>query len=202
MVTVVLIGLLSSIALPTLSKGMKDRRTRLTAEEIARVFREARLLAIGRGSAVLVHYVDATRTFQIREAVIGPPPNPLATCNRLPATSCIQAQWLNDETTAFGSQTIETYRYDQTTEETGIKVFLGLPAAPDTQITEFSVCFTPQGRSYVNAGPPTFTSNSVMTYAPMFRVWRTNPGDTKRPSLERRVTLLPNGQTRLHSAGA
>lgn len=202
LVTVIIIALMSALALPVLAKGMKDRRTRQSAEEIARVFREARLRAVGRGSAVLVHYDDAKRSFEVREAVVGPPQSATATCHRLPASSCIRAQWLLDQNTAFGSIPIETYFFDDSTEKTGIKVFLGLPAAPSSQITEFSVCFTPSGRTYAVVGPPAFTSASMMTYAPQFRVWRTAPGDTTRISLERRVTLLPNGQTRLHSAGA
>jgi prepilin-type N-terminal cleavage/methylation domain-containing protein len=201
LVTVIIIGLMSAMAFPVLGKGMKDRRTRQTAEEIARVFREARLRAVGRGSAVLVHYVDGNRTFEVREAVMGPPEfNPSAVCTRLPATSCIEAHWTDNENTGYGSQLLETYAFDRPTEVTGIKVFLGLPSAATTRITEFSVCFTPLGRTYAVAGPPIFTSATVMNYAPVFRVWRTAPGDTKAFGLERRVTLLPNGQTRMHSA--
>ena len=200
MITVVIITVMSAIALPVLSNGMKDRRTRQTAEEIARVFRQARLRAIGRGSAVVVQYLDSTHSFVVREAVMGPPPNPLATCNRLPATSCIGAQWASTSTTTFGSEILETYRFEETPEVTGIKVFLGLPATPTTQVDQFSVCFTPLGRTYAKAGAPVFFSADVMTFAPMFRVWRTAPGNTIRVGLERRVTLLPNGQTRLQTA--
>lgn len=202
LVTVVIITVMSTIALPVLRDGMRDRRTRQAAEEIARVFREARFRAMGRGSAVLVHYVDASRSFEIREAVTGPPPGAAAPCRRLPATNCLLAGWTREADSARGSQPIETYRFDNTTETTGIKVAVALPAAPDSEMKEFSVCFTPLGRTYAVAGGPVFTSASVMTYAPVFRVWRTDLGATKRIGLERRVTLLPNGQTRLHSARA
>lgn len=199
--TVVIIAIISAMALPVLSNGMKDRRTRQTAEEIARVYRDARLRAIGRGSAVLVHYDAAAHSFEVREAVVGPGPNQQGNCARLPTTSCTQAGWILDANSAFGSQSLETYRFNTTSDATGLKVVLGFPAAIDTPVDNFSICFTPLGRTFIDTNwPPNFSNSPAMTFAPRFRVYRTEPGETTRVGLERRVVLLPNGQARLHTA--
>jgi type II secretion system protein H len=197
LVVVVIITVTSAIALPTFRDVLRDRRTHHTAEEIARVYRDARLRAIGRGSAVLVHYVESTKTFVVREAVAGLSPAGTSTCARLPATSCLNAVWGQEATTALGSQTLETLRFDVIPN---VHVNLGLGG---TQFDDFAVCFTPLGRTFVTStGVPTSgpTSMAVMTYAPQFRVWRTETDGTTRIGLERRVVLLPNGQARLQTA--
>jgi prepilin-type N-terminal cleavage/methylation domain-containing protein len=203
LVTVVIITIISAIALPVLGNGMKDRRTRHAAEEIARVFREARMRAIGRGSAVLVHYVggDTIQSFEVREAIAGPSPfnSGDATCSLLPATSCSTAKWTNAATPGtLGSQNLETYTIDFAA---GTKVILELPGSASA-VTDYSVCFTPLGRTLATQlTPPDFaTSSQPMTSVPTFRVYRTLPGDTARVGLERRVVLLPNGQARLQTA--
>jgi prepilin-type N-terminal cleavage/methylation domain-containing protein len=202
LVTVVIITIIAAIALPVLGNGMKDRRTRHTAEEIARVFRDARLRAIGRGSAVLVHYASSgsNQTLEIREAVAGPSPfnSGNATCSLLPATSCSTANWTDVAVVSLGSQILETYSIDNAA---GTNVILELPGS-GAAVTEYNVCFTPLGRTLALAGALAnfATASQIMTTVPTFRVYRTLPGDTTRVGLERRVVLLPNGQARLQTA--
>jgi type II secretion system protein H len=198
MATVVIISIFATIALPTLSRGIKDRRTRHMAEEIARVFRDARLRAVGRGSAVLVHYDSASSTFEIREAVNVP-----QGCSALPSTSCTLTDWAPNSTATLRSQSLEILRYENLPPSTGLHVEATLPSSAVT-LTTFSVCFTPLGRSFVDTSswPATFTTTGIMTYAPRFRVYRTDVGGSARVGLERNVILLPSGQSRLQTIGS
>src|SRR5512142_3422479 len=95
MVVVVIITALSALAIPSILRQMRDRRTRQAAEEIASVYRQARLRALGRGSAVLVRY--ANNSYETREAVLGgATPN----CVQLPVASCTVPNWNNPSTTS------------------------------------------------------------------------------------------------------
>jgi type IV fimbrial biogenesis protein FimT len=200
MVTVVIITIMAAIALPALRKGMRDRRTRLAAEEVARVYRDARLRAMGRGSAVLVRYNAATGTFTIREAVSGQIPNTPSACSTLPASSCQLANFAAEANTLRGSQLVETVALDESTEKTGLKVKVELPSSGTSAVSELSVCFTPLGRSFASTTwPPAFST--VMNQVPIIRVYRTELGQTAAIGLERRIVLLPNGQARLQTAG-
>jgi type IV fimbrial biogenesis protein FimT len=199
-VTVVIITILSAIALPSLRRGMRDRRTRQAAEEIARVYRDARLRAIGRGSAVMVRYNSESHSFVVREAITGSAPGSPNTCAQLPATSCQLANFAANANVLRGSQPIETVTLDESPERTGLKVQLELPSSGATAIDEYSVCFTPLGRSFASTTwPPVFSA--FLSQVPIVRVWRTEVGQTERVGLERRVVLLPNGQARLQTAG-
>jgi type II secretion system protein H len=203
LVTVVIITIFATLALPAFRDGMRDRRARQAAEEVARVFRDARLRAMGRGSAVLVRYVESTHSFQVREAIAGPSPSGLNTCRRLPATSCLQADWVGTNATGISSQQIDSY---DASDVSDIKMRLEVPIpAEGTAVDNFSVCFTPLGRAFAALGssawPPVFVGSSPMNYSPRFRVYRADSSGN-RISLERRVVLLPNGQARLQTAGS
>jgi type IV fimbrial biogenesis protein FimT len=199
-VTVVIITIISAIALPSLRRGMRDRRTRQAAEEIARVYRDARMRAIGRGSAVMVRYNAASRSFIVREAVSGSATGATSVCARLPATSCQLANFDVGPAVLRGSQLIETVALDASTEMTGLKLQLELPASGASAVDEFSVCFTPLGRTFAsNTWPPVFST--FLAQVPIVRVWRTEVGQSERVGIERRVVLLPNGQARLQTAG-
>src|SRR5512142_2995898 len=100
MVVVVIITALSALAIPSILRQMRDRRTRQAAEEVASVYRQARLRALGRGSAVLVRYTRTTGTYQTLEAVIGPGTGApaMAGCVQLPVASCINTDWAGTNT--------------------------------------------------------------------------------------------------------
>lgn len=204
--TVLIISIMSALAVPALRDGLKDRRTWQTAQEVARIYREARLRAIGRGSAVLVRYRQADNSFTVREAILGPSPISSASvpCNRLPATSCLQADWAvtANVAKALGSQPLHAFTYEETPASSGLHVLLEVPNGSALKaVSDFSVCFTPLGRAYATEGADLTAANAnVMAFAPTFRVYRTGAGASNRIGLERRVVLLPNGQTRLHTA--
>ena len=73
MVVVIIISVLAAIAIPQITTRMRDRRTQAAAQEVSTIYRNARLRALGRGSAVLVRYTttDTRGTLEVREAVGG-----------------------------------------------------------------------------------------------------------------------------------
>lgn len=195
MVVVVIITALSALAIPSILKQMRDRRTRQAAEEIASLYRQARLRALGRGSAVMVRY-SSTTGFEMREAVLGGT-NPL--CARLPVSSCITAQWGQGQAVANGDQQISTFNPSGGVY-TGVSVFASAAPVggsgttdPGTAVSYLDVCFTPMGRSlFGTAGgspPPAVTP---MTGVPVIVV-----SNTVTVGLKRVVFIPPNGLARL-----
>jgi len=195
-VVIVIIAVMAALGMPALARELRDRRVRQVAEEVATLYRDARLRAVGRGAAVLVTYSKAARAFAVREAVRGGP----ASCARLPSPSCTETLWASPATTVGGSQELSSYGLDATgTEVTGLKVQVDAPDASAEDISGLAVCFTPMGRAFVNYSGDT-SALAPMTGVSLARIYRTVPGGTTAIGLERRVVILPNGQARLEIA--
>jgi type IV fimbrial biogenesis protein FimT len=182
MVVVVIITSLTALAIPSILKQMRDRRTRQTAEEVASIYRQARLRALGRGSAVLVRY--ASRRYQTLEAVVGGgTPN----CVQLPSSSCLNATW---SPPAPDSQVLSTWAPPAgitTTVYANDAGWSGKLTGADTQTLD--VCFTPMGRTLARLdGSATF---SIMSGVPVIRVAGEDP-----TRLKRYVLVPPNGLAR------
>jgi type IV fimbrial biogenesis protein FimT len=179
MVVVVIITALTALAIPSILKQMRDRRTRQAAEEIAAIYRQARLRALGRGSAVLVRYAIAS--FETREATLG---GATANCVQLPLSNCMSADWTGVNAT-LTSQQLSLWA-----PPAGIisEVFTnGVPTGAAQ--TALDVCFTPMGRAYVNtATPPAF---QTLSGVPLIRVSGADP-----TRLKRYVLIPPNGLAR------
>jgi type IV fimbrial biogenesis protein FimT len=179
MVVVVVITALTALAIPSILKQMRDRRTRQAAEEIAAIYRQARLRALGRGSAVLVRYANAS--FETREAMLG---GATANCTQLPLSSCTSADWTGTNA-SLTSQQLSLWA-----PPAGINSDVFASGIPGTAQTAFDVCFTPMGRTYVNtATPPAFNTWSGV---PLIRV--SSAIDATR--LKRYVLIPPNGLAR------
>jgi len=184
MVVVVIITVLSALAIPSILRQMRDRRTRQAAEEIASVYRQARLRALGRGAAVMVRFT-AANGFEMREAVLGG--NDPA-CARLPVTSCTTANW--------GTTSTTSQRITQFNPTSGVyagittSVFASTNGGTGTvgsSLTGLDICFTPMGRSLfgIDGG-----ALSPMTGVPLITVQR------DAASLTRLVVIPPNGLAR------
>ncbi len=187
-VVVVIISALAVLAIPSITNRMRDRRTMQTAHEIASVYRDARMRAMGRGSAVLVRF--ASGAFEIREAVRGTAET--AGCQALPVSSCLATNWGD----AAGYREVRRFVPGQGAAGDQ-KLELVQPNGNTT--AEMDVCFTPTGRSfarYALAQPL-----AVMAGVPLARVWRQG-SDGAANGLERRVLILPNGNARLGTSGA
>jgi len=181
-IVVVIISVLAVIAIPAITYQLRDRRTAEVAERVAALYRNARLRAMGRGSAVLVRFDLANDRVDVREAIRGGAGD---ACARLPMSSCTLTGWAATSTT---NQLLETLDLPQRGEYAGI----GLTAA--TGLLE--VCFTPMGRPVsrtVEGG-----AFAGMVGVPVITVKRS--ADGKVIGLVRRVALLPNGLARLSTA--
>src|SRR5512146_66728 len=78
-VVVIIIAVLAVMAIPTITQQMRSRRTQFAAKEVAALYRDARMRAMGRGSAVLVRFesnVTAEGRLEMREAVRSGSANP------------------------------------------------------------------------------------------------------------------------------
>jgi Tfp pilus assembly protein FimT len=186
MVVVVMIGVMVTLSIPSISAQLRDRRTNQAAHQVALLYRQARALAMGRGSAVLVHFDSGTVTqgrIELREAIDVNP----AKCQTLPATSCSLAKWdaaeitQNRLITAFDPSLVGAFSNVQ------LKVFTAGSSAAGSAV---DICFSPLGRPFRRLS---FTAN----FAPMNEVpyVEVSPIDGVGPT--RTVLIMPNGASRL-----
>ena len=73
-VVVIIISALVVLAVPSITSQMRDRRTQRLSENVSIIYRNARMRAMGRGSAVLVRYDRSNSpegTLEVREGVEG-----------------------------------------------------------------------------------------------------------------------------------
>ena len=179
MVVVVIIGLLAAIAVPEVASRMSERRTSQAAQQLALLYRNARLRAMGRGFAVLVNYSSSTGQFRVLETL---PAGGFTDCvPRLPP-SCSNTNWA----VAGTSRVVETF--NPSGGSSGISV--GVRQQPGDQTTTFlDLCFTPRGRTFTRtvSGQPL----QVMTGMVDITVGRASP------MLQRLVNIMPNGMARV-----
>lgn len=181
MAVVLIITVFAALAVPTVVIQMRDRRVQESARQIALVYRQARLRAMGRGAAVLVRF-DGTE-FSVLEARQGPG---AGTCADLPVSNCLDRQWV-------GAPTLSR-RVDGHVEATAgdmADVTIGMVDANDNPIPALEVCFTPMGRAFAREEISDAVTLTPMTEAYLATVSRTG---MTRP---REVVLMPNGTARL-----
>lgn len=199
MIVVVIITGLAALAVPSILKQMQDRRVRQAAEEIASVYRQARLRALGRGAAVMVRYTSAAGFgFQMREAVLG---GTNAACARLPVSSCTTTQWTTNATYVAGDQDQLVSKFSPDTDvyagitisvlasaaNTGIGYVSGTGNVGDSPVAALDICFTPMGRTMVAVNGAVL---AYVTGVPLITVSRGAAG------LTRLVVIPPNGLAR------
>ena len=189
MVVVIIVAALAVVAIPQITRRMKDRRTQQAAFEISALYRNARMRAIGRGTAVLVRYSDANQgSVQVRERVMG---TGSATCQTMPVSSCTQGGlWNNTDSLEVGSFDPQNLPFYD-----GVRITANGAPPGDAQLQPFmDVCFTPLGRAFVR-----YTANGTWTGlsgVPVITVARLAPNQ-EPIGLIRTVMFLPNGTARL-----
>jgi type II secretion system protein H len=186
LIVVIMIGIIVTLAIPSIASQMKNRRMDQAAHEVALVYRQARALAMGRGSAVLVHF-DAGSVpqgrIELREAQDVDP----AHCLTLPASSCSLANWnaaspQNRLVRAFDpTELLDVYQNVQ------LKVFLPDGTAAGNAV---DICFSPLGRAYRRLS---FTGS----FAPMNDVPYIEVSPIDSYGRTRTVLIMPNGASRL-----
>ena len=210
LVTVIIIGILAVLAIPSMSLTSFDRDTYNDAGAIMQLFRRARTRAIARGSAVVVQMVTTgnyTRGgFFTYEAVAWNPNStsvaqtPVANC-KYPTT------WPTPSLTPIDSFFIGT---DPSSTDT----IAGVMAQPyaytaattgGSPFTEGYVCYTPLGRSYVNlsptiAGAPPLATVGQPVFTGLSSVSALEVRVTRTDGATIRSVLIPNnGMARVFS---
>lgn len=185
MVVVMIVAILAVIAVPMVAQRMRDRRTLQAAHEVSSLYRDARMRAMGRGSAVLVRYDG--KAFEVREAVRGT--DDPAGCRRLPISSCLSPAWESPPTTS--NQRVRSLDFG---EVEGLKLEISAFKGDDAEVAPFmDVCFTPMGRTWVR-----YEENGtwdVLASVAEATIWR--EANSERIGLTRSVVIPPNGNARL-----
>jgi type IV fimbrial biogenesis protein FimT len=181
LVVVVIIGILAAIAVPQITSRMRERRTYQAAQQLATLYRNARLRAMGRGFAVLVNYNSATGLFRVLETL---PAGGMTNCMPLLPPSCSNTAW----NVPSATRVVETFKPSETGLYSDITVKVTeQPAANTTSFLD--LCFTPRGR--------TFSRNvAANALQPMTGVIDIVVGRAA-PMLQRHVNVMPNGMARL-----
>lgn len=187
MVVVIMVGILVALSIPSITDQMRSRRTNQAANEVALLYRRARVQAMGRGSAVLVRCSGCTSgstgRVEVREAISGAVN---VNCAPLPQTSCQNANWT---AAAEGTGNQLLGRFDP--QNAGVYANIELVFTAETStFPDAELCFSPLGRPYFRASPA--DKFKVLTDVPVIDVNRTDG-----VSFARHVLVLPNGASRL-----
>jgi prepilin-type N-terminal cleavage/methylation domain-containing protein len=187
-VVVVIISVLAVLAVPSVTERMRERRSSQAAQEISTLYRNARMRALGRGSAVLVRYQNAG--FRVLEAVEGTAAavarGGSVACQPLPTSGCVSNDWGPTGTFRVVSEFNPAIRGEFKDVTTTVR------NVEDEMATYLDVCFSPLGRSFSRtaSGVPLTPMTGVVSVS------------VKRPTgLERTVVVLPNGIARLAESG-
>jgi type II secretory pathway pseudopilin PulG len=182
-----IVTIFAALAIPSAVNQLRDRRVQEAARQIAIVYRQARMHALGRGSAVLVHFEDGE--MRVREAILGEAVGGEDNCADLPVSSCLVPDWAN----AASYREIDGFRV----ANTGLSsLTLGLTSggtdassdSGSTALTTLDVCFTPMGRTFAR----TAEADRLTPISDTFVAKLSRPG-----SRTRSVALMPNGTARL-----
>jgi prepilin-type N-terminal cleavage/methylation domain-containing protein len=188
MVVVIIIAALAVVATPQITRRMKDRRTQQAAHEISSLYRNARMRAVGRGTAVMVRFSNANQgSVHVRERVMGVG---VGTCQTMPVASCTEAAlWDNTDSLEVGSFDPQDLPFYDEVKVTANATVVG--GEDDT--ASLDICFTPLGRAFVrtNSSPSWAALNGV----PVLSVAR-RPNN-QAIGLVRTVLFLPNGTARV-----
>jgi type IV fimbrial biogenesis protein FimT len=187
-VVVIIITVLAAMAIPSITERMRDRRVRQAAEQVAMTYRNARMRAMGRGSAVLVRFDgSAAGVLEVREGVQGGTTG----CAPIPDPGCVGRTWITQTPATDDNRVVSRFSIADRGEFPDTNIALDDPSG--VPAPQMDVCFTPLGRAYVRYG--TNLVFAPLIGVPSARVFRM-PGSTVIGRV-RRVMLLPNGTARL-----
>jgi prepilin-type N-terminal cleavage/methylation domain-containing protein len=210
MVTVIIIGILAVMAIPSMALTSFDRDTYNDAGAIMQVFRRARTRAIARGSAVVVQMVTTgnfTRGGFFTYEAVGLNPG-TTTVTQTPVASCkYPTVWPTASMTPIDSFFIETNANSTGTLAGVMAQPFAYTAASNTgtAFTEGYVCYTPLGRSYININPtvsgaPSLSTTGTPVFTGLSSVSALEVRVTRTDGATIRSVLIPNnGMARVFS---
>jgi type II secretion system protein H len=182
MVVVVIITVFAGLAVPSAVGQMRDRRVQEAARRIGMVYREARMRALGRGSAVLVRFNGGNMT--VHEARLGAAINGDIGCADLPVSSCLTRSWTAPTT----QRVVDGFQAAASGELSTLSV--SVQDSANNAVSNLDICFTPMGRA--------FGRRSNADGAPFTPLADAFVATVSRPGLRsRQVVLMPNGTARL-----
>jgi type IV fimbrial biogenesis protein FimT len=201
LVVIIIIGLVSAMAVPSMLSARVDRHAYDDAGGILQIFREARTRSVARGSAILV-VVDNTTTRVVVTMYEAVSANATAGGqNRTPVSTCkAPTAWQPLTPANTGVLLVDGTTMDGPTEsqmniQSQIGTFNGGAIAHPTIL---NLCFTPLGRVFsVANAPPVFDGLSPLLTPVAVRVEHMN-GATAVGTV-RDVLLPPNGVARVFS---
>jgi prepilin-type N-terminal cleavage/methylation domain-containing protein len=220
MVVVVLVGVLTVLAIPTMAEARYNARTFDNATQIAEIFREARTRAMGRGAAMLVGLSSGNAmaltvgasdlgTFTLYEGqvptsygavTVGGPPLPGGS----PLSSCAPpavAYNIWPLVVANAATTLMDQVNLNNNGEVQAQIWTTLNDGSGTTPTVGGLCYTPLGRMYYQpAFPPVFTAGvDYLHGAIQITVQRSGTGVATATGLKRTVIVPDSGSTRIVS---
>jgi type II secretory pathway pseudopilin PulG len=175
---VLIITVFAALALPTAVGQLRSRRVQEAARQIGIVYREARLRALGRGSAVLVRI--SGNNVSVHEARLGG----AGECANLPVSSCLTPVWSQDDDQRLVGG------FSTPTSGEMSTLTLALTDSANTPVTALDFCFTPMGRTFVRQ-----STNDGVAFTPLAQTY---VATVSRPGTrQRQIVLMPNGTARL-----
>jgi prepilin-type N-terminal cleavage/methylation domain-containing protein len=178
MVVVVIIGIMASLAVPQIVERLRERRGDQASQEIALLYRNARLRALGQGFAVLVHY-DTAAGFQVREAL--PFGGGTGNCTLQLPLNCATNPWATAGTDYRVVGTFSPSAYPDVTE--------AITVTGTGATTTLDMCFSPRGRTFFR----TVAGAALTPISGMVDVAVTRAVSHRTSN----VSILPNGMARL-----
>jgi prepilin-type N-terminal cleavage/methylation domain-containing protein len=219
MVVVILVGILTVMAMPTMAEARYSARTLDDATRIAELYRAARTRALGRGAAMLVQGGSANAfgsfngtptaasgglgAFFLYEAQVAgtgiagptlplPGGSPLSSCG---APTTVWANIIANATSSLIDQVTLN-----TNGEVDAQIWTTLSDGSGTVPNSTSLCFTPLGRTYYQAtSTPVFTPGAGLLHGELqIAVQRSGLGGPVT-GLTRTVIVPDSGSTRIVS---
>jgi type II secretory pathway pseudopilin PulG len=194
MVVVLMVGIMVVLALPSIAYQLKSRRTSQAAAQIMQVYRGARSLAMGRGSAVMVSFNGTKfRVFEALSATSAPDCSLSASQTNQASPSCTATNW--DLTTSpLPYREYISAGFDPGTSANtlwSLSVTVSDPSSTSGTAPVLDLCFSPTGRTfYRGGGGATSTSGLIFTQfagAVLFSVTRADSVGA------RRLIIVPTG---------
>jgi len=187
MVVVVAVGVLAVLAIPSIDLQLKSNRTHRAAQEVAMLYRQARVRALGRGSAILFRYTKneaGDGIVEVREALT--PPLVEGSC-QAPRAGCNDSSWL-----ATGDNTNRLIASFESGKGPYEKISLQAQSGDATfdDLDHIEICITPLGRTFFRTATTARFSPLPAPATPPFSILADR---TDKVSFPRRVLLPTNG---------
>jgi prepilin-type N-terminal cleavage/methylation domain-containing protein len=217
LVVVMIIGILTALAIPTMSTARFDRATFSDAGSVMQLFREARTRSVARGAAEMIAMTASGTTdrgtFTLWESVAVDPTGNGS--NRLPQPSCVAPPggtpaltWSPLATTNTLLVLVDSVNLNGTGNtiesdaniQTDMFVYQNPTTPAKTAFATGYICFTPLGRAYMSVtGTPQPVFDAVLPAVGVVQIDVARYNASTAVGNIRSVLLPPNGMARLFS---